>query len=163
VVVRCTRKLLDLIGTDAAALNEPTPTEDDWYGNLLWLDRRKCLLLTHAGTLFSIFRADVRNAPLGATSSTPWRRNFETRAFHRTSSARSRQSTSGSRRRASRSTLGVTNEMAFHIRYQVEAAAGLDRCDTRVVNRRLRRTLHSRGGDYAHPIDLVARWRPAAP
>src|SRR5207247_415481 len=32
--------------------------------NLLWLDRRKCLLLTHAGTLFPVFVADVRAADL---------------------------------------------------------------------------------------------------
>jgi len=34
--------------------------EDDWYANLLWIERRKCLLLTHAGTLFPVFVADVR-------------------------------------------------------------------------------------------------------
>lgn len=37
--------------------------------NLLWLDRRKCLLLTHVGTLFPVFAADVRATdlrPLGA-------------------------------------------------------------------------------------------------
>jgi hypothetical protein len=28
--------------------------------NLLWFDRCKCLLLTHAGMLFAIFDTDVR-------------------------------------------------------------------------------------------------------
>lgn len=32
--------------------------------NLVWLDRRKCLLVTHAGTLFPVFVADVRAAGL---------------------------------------------------------------------------------------------------
>lgn len=45
-------------------LTELPPTDDDWYGNLLWLDRRKCLLLTHADTLFSIFQAGIRKADL---------------------------------------------------------------------------------------------------
>jgi hypothetical protein len=40
------------------------PADDDWYLNLLWIDRQKCLLLTHAGTLFSVFRAGVRSAEL---------------------------------------------------------------------------------------------------
>ena len=40
------------------------PSDDDWCLNLLWLDRGKCLLLTHAGTLFSVFVADVRAAGL---------------------------------------------------------------------------------------------------
>ena len=40
------------------------PNDADWYANLLWLDRRKCLLLVHAGTLFSVFAPDVRKAHL---------------------------------------------------------------------------------------------------
>lgn len=38
--------------------------DDDWYANLLWIDRRKCLLLTHAGTLFPVFAAGVRKRDL---------------------------------------------------------------------------------------------------
>ena len=48
------------------------------------------------------------------------------------------------------------NEMAFQIRWQAEDAGGLDCCDPRVINRRLRRTLYGKDG-YAEPLDLVAR------
>jgi hypothetical protein len=68
MMLRCTKKLLAVLGpvgfTDAA----PTPNDEDWYANLLWCERRKCLLLTHAGTLFTIFEADVRAAELRATA-----------------------------------------------------------------------------------------------
>src|SRR6266536_6724595 len=37
---------------------------DDWYLDLVWIERQKCLLLTHTGTLFSVFRAGVRVADL---------------------------------------------------------------------------------------------------
>jgi hypothetical protein len=37
---------------------------DDWYVNLLRLDRRKCLLIVRAGTLFPVFVADVRISDL---------------------------------------------------------------------------------------------------
>jgi hypothetical protein len=69
VILRCTRKLLRLLGTETGAGSQPMPgTGDwDWYANLLWFDRRKCLLLTHAGTLFSVFEADVRAAGLRDT------------------------------------------------------------------------------------------------
>jgi len=63
VVVRCTKKMLDLLGRNVR-LGEPAPSDDDWYLNLLWIDREKCLLLTHSGTLFSVFRAGVRVANL---------------------------------------------------------------------------------------------------
>ena len=55
--------MLDLLG-GRALLTELPPSDDDWYLNLLWLDRRKCLLLTHSETLFSVFRAGVRAADL---------------------------------------------------------------------------------------------------
>jgi hypothetical protein len=67
MILRCTRKLLRLLGTEPAAEPEPVPGAEDWYGNLVWFDRRKCLLLTHAGTLFSVFEADVRAAGLRDT------------------------------------------------------------------------------------------------
>src|SRR5205823_13257308 len=45
----------------------PAPDPEDWYANLLWFDRRKCLLLTHSATLFSIFEADEPASDLRAT------------------------------------------------------------------------------------------------
>jgi hypothetical protein len=64
VVVRCTVKLLRLLDVRPADLPELAPHEDDWYVNLLWFERRKCLLLTHAGTSFSVFVPDVRKPDL---------------------------------------------------------------------------------------------------
>jgi hypothetical protein len=63
VVVRCTKQVLDLLGPDVP-LSAPALSDDEWYLNLLWIDRRKCLLLTHSGTLFSVFRAGIRATDL---------------------------------------------------------------------------------------------------
>jgi hypothetical protein len=59
VVVRCTKKLLGLPGQAVTQTGQPL-SDDGWYANLLWIDRRKCLLLAHADTLFRVIRADVR-------------------------------------------------------------------------------------------------------
>src|SRR5947209_4410790 len=67
VTLRCTAKMLALLGK--VALVQTPPGEEDWYLNLLWMERRKCLLLAHAGTLFSVFVPDVRKSevdPIGA-------------------------------------------------------------------------------------------------
>ena len=56
--------MLDLLGGRNLALSEPAPSDEDWYLNLLWMERQKCLLLTHSGTLFSVFRAGVRISEL---------------------------------------------------------------------------------------------------
>jgi Domain of unknown function (DUF6933) len=60
VIVRCTGKLLNLLGKHSVALVDAPATSDDWYANLLWVDRRKCLLIVHADTLFAPFAADIR-------------------------------------------------------------------------------------------------------
>lgn len=54
----------------AVDIAEPPPGDEDWYANILWLERRKCLPLTDAGTLSSVFLPDVRAPhlrPLGPT------------------------------------------------------------------------------------------------
>jgi len=67
VILRCTKKLLAVLGAGRVAVPGPTPDAGDWYASLLWFDRRKCLLLTHAATLFSVFETDVRAVDLRAT------------------------------------------------------------------------------------------------
>jgi hypothetical protein len=158
VVLRCTRRLLDLLGVRAVALTDVPATDEDWYANLLWLDRRKCLLITHAGTLFSVFAAEVRAANLRPVG--PYvvaAVELELRSEHLPADAFGRLDPNGVRlaKTASRSTLGFMNEMAFQLRYQVAAAGSLDDCDISDLNRHLRRTLHNHSG-YVYPIELVA-------
>ena len=64
-ILRCTKKRLHVIRPEQLATQGPD--DEDWYANLLVLDRRKCLFLTHAGTLFTIFEPDVRASDLRAT------------------------------------------------------------------------------------------------
>src|SRR5438445_13366013 len=64
MVLRCTAKMLSLLGTRPRDLVTIEPSDEDWYANLLWLGGRKCLLLVHAGTLFSVFVPNIRKADL---------------------------------------------------------------------------------------------------
>jgi hypothetical protein len=159
VIVRCTKKMLDLLGGRSLTLSELPPTEDDWYLNLLWIDRQKCLLLTHTDTLFSIFRAGVRSGdlrPLGnylvaAVESELRAEDLPTYTF-----SQLQPDSVQLAKTASRSTLGFMNEIAFELRYLIADARGLERCDIDVLNHALRRTLRNRG-EYVRPIELVAR------
>jgi uncharacterized protein DUF6933 len=163
MLVRCTKKMLDLLGARAASLDDLPPTDDDWYLNLLWIDRQKCVLLVHQGTLFSVFRAQVRSAdlrPLGnhlvaAIES-------ELHAEHLASDTFSALEPDGVRiaATASRSTLGFMDQMAIELRYRIAYEGGLARCDIDALNCRLRRTLRNRG-DYVQPIELVTHWSTA--
>jgi hypothetical protein len=159
LVVRCTKKMLDLLGGRSLTLSELPPTDDDWYLNLLWIDRQKCLLLTHAATLFSVFRAGVRSSDLRPFG------NYLVDAIETERRAESLPTDTFSElepesvrlaKTASRSTLGFMNEMAFELRYFIADAGGLGRCDIDVLNHGLRRTLRNRG-EYVRPIELAAR------
>ena len=61
-VIRCTNKLLELVGAGSSSTSSMEPADDDWYANLLWIERRKCLLAAHAGTLFAFFEPDITKA-----------------------------------------------------------------------------------------------------
>src|SRR2546429_7017450 len=159
MVVRCTKKMLDLLGGRSITLSKLPPTEDDWYLNLLWIDRQKCFLLTHAGTLFSVFRAGVRSAdlrPIGNYLVAAVESELRAEDLPIDTFSKLQPDSVQLAKTASRSTLGFMNEMAFELRYLIADAGGLGRCDIDVLNHRLRRTLRNRG-EYIRPIELAAR------
>jgi hypothetical protein len=141
-------------GTDPQL--EPGP--EDWYANLLWLDRRKCLLLTHAGTLFSIFEPDVRVAGLRDTGQPVARLIGREVAAEALPAA-----TFGSLDHldvivactADRSVLGCMNDMALLCEHAVRDSGGLHAVDPTGLNRSLHRNINSARG-YQRPVDLVA-------
>jgi len=157
VVVRCTKKMLGLLGVRSTTLSELPPSDDDWYLNLVWIERQKCLLLTHAGTLFSVFRVGVHVAdlrPLG---------NYLVEAIDAELRAESLPADTFSAlepdsvqlaKTASRSTLGFMTEMAFELGWIIADKRGLRRSDINELNHALRRMLWNRG-DYVRPIELV--------
>lgn len=157
MVVRCTKKMLDLLGGRSVVLVDVAPSDDDWYLNLLWLERRKCLLLTHSGTLFSVFRADVRVADLrrlGGYLVDAIESELRSEKLPIDTFSALAPEAMLLARTASRRTLGFMNEMAAELEHATPNAGGLSGFDIGALNRRLRRTLHNRGG-YITPIELV--------
>ncbi len=155
MILRCTKKLLDVIRPEQLATREPDG--NDWYGNLLVLDRRKCLLLTHADTLFTIFEPDVRAPDLGSThdlvaglierelfvEGLPVR-GFGDLGTEELSIAKT----------ADRGMLGCMNDMAYLCEDAVAQAGSLASTDVPSLNRHVRRNINS-ARDYQRPIDLV--------
>ena len=160
MILRCTAKMLTLLGVRATALPDVPPSADDWYLNLLWIDRRKCLLLTHAGTLFPVFAADVRRAdlqPIGPYVVGLAEEHLRSEGLAHDALGTLDPEDVRLAKTASRSILGVMNDAAVHARYRVEAMGRIDRSDTVFLNRFLRRALHNRAGDYVTPLELVAQ------
>jgi hypothetical protein len=159
VLLRCTARLLKLIGDRGGPLVEVAPGKDDWYANVLIIERRKCLLLVHADTLFAVFDPDVRVAQfddLGLYAATLvvdalTAEGLPGSALGPTDPANVRVA-----RTTSRSLLGYLNQMALEIEHAVASSGGLQRISEAQVNRDLRRRLHGRDGRYVVPIELAA-------
>lgn len=155
VILRYTKKLADVIGPEKLATREPDG--NDWYANLLVLDRRKCLLLTHVDTLFTIFEPDVRTPALRSTH------RLVTELIERELLAEALPpDTFGElgtdelviAKTANRSVLGCMNDMALVCELAVADAGGLRHLDVASLNHRLHRHINSARG-YEQPIDLV--------
>jgi hypothetical protein len=157
VVVRCTKKMLDLFGGRSLTLSELSPTDDDWYLNLVWIERQKCLLLTHTGTLFSIFRTAVHVEdlrPLGNYLVDAIEAELQAEGLPTDTFSELAPDTLRLAKTASRSTLGFMTEMAFELGWIITDNGGLLRSDINTLNHALRRMLWNRG-DYVRPIELV--------
>ena len=157
--------MLDVLGGRAVALTESRPAEDDWYVNLVWVDGKKCLLLTHAGTLFSIFVAGVRKAdlvPFGPYVVSAVVEELRSEGLPTDALGHLDADAVRLAKTASRSTLGFMNDIAAHCRFEVAHAGGLVHTDTSALNHRLRRTLNNHRG-YAYPIERVAERLDAHP
>ena len=145
VVLRCTTKMLTLLGARSRDLMIIEPNDQDWYCNLLWLDARKCLLFAHAGTLFSVFVPNIRKSdlmPIGPSVVRFIHKELEAESLppDRLGALDSRSITLA--KTESRTVLGYMNEMARFCEYAVGDAGGLAHCDALELNRELRRELH---------------------
>jgi hypothetical protein len=159
VLLRCTNKVLTLLGKRLALIDAP-PADDDWYANLLWLDRRKCLLLTHAGTLFSVFIADVRKRdlqPPGLAVARAITNALRYEELPLTVLGPIDPDSIQLAKTASRQVLGHMNEIAFYCSIVIDDADGLAATDIDQLNHDLRRRVHNIDGVYSEPLDLIAQ------
>ena len=166
-MLRCTARTLKLLGRAPRDLVTVEPSDQDWYANLIWVDGRKCLLLAHAGTLFSVFVPDVRKADL--LSIGPSILSFIRKELEAEDLPMDRfdglDLEIALARTESRSILGYMNEMARFCDYAVLTAGGLGRIDARKLNRDLRRELHltRKPPGYFVPIELAGGSRDRRP
>ncbi len=64
VIIRCTAKLLTELKTKPTNGPFQSSAWCDWHANLLWVDRKKCILFTNDQTLYSFFVHPVKKPSL---------------------------------------------------------------------------------------------------
>jgi hypothetical protein len=158
VLLRCTGRLRKLLGNPPLAEAEAAQT--DWYVNLLWTDGRKCLLATHAGTLFSVFAPDVRVAqlrPLGGFLAPLIVAQLMAERFDVDALGALGGEQTVIAKTADRSVLGSMNDLAALCELYAADAGGLARLDVANLHDRLHRQLCSTLG-FATPIEMATDW-----
>lgn len=167
VIVRCTAKLRALLGLQVQPpVEDPGSSSSDWYANLLHIERRKCLLVTHAGTLFSVFCPDVRAAqlrPLGPFLVLRIIGELDAEGLSERAlgeldpgGVTIAQTTSG------RSVLGCMNDLALTCRLAAQDAGGLGALDLAGLHHVLQRHIYA-AWDYVPAIDLIPGSTPPSP
>jgi hypothetical protein len=69
IVLRCTGKVLKELGMQKRELNFVSESQKplkEWYANLFYIDRKKCLIFTEAKSLFTfivfgLYRKEIKN------------------------------------------------------------------------------------------------------
>jgi hypothetical protein len=162
VLLRCTTRLRELLAEPI--IEERPASSDDWYANLLWVQRRKCLLVTHAGTLFSVFAPNVRAAdlrPLGAFVVPLIASQLTAEGFPSTALGPLDPDQTLIAKTADRQVIGCMNDLALICQHAAADAGGVGRLDLPTLHHRLQRNITS-ARHYVPPIDLLAD-RPERP
>lgn len=158
VIVRCTGKVLSLLRVRPASLAVLDPSAGDWYVNLVWIARRKCLLITHAGTLFSVFVADAGAAdlrPPGPLIASSIRAALRSEGFPVDALGDLDPDEVTLARTADRRVLGAMNDHVVLVEHLLAGRGGLAGRDLDDLHHALHRTINSVTG-YIPPIELVA-------
>ena len=157
MIVRCTGKFLAVIRP--ARLADSPPDGEDRYANLLWFSGRKCLLLAHAATLFTIFEPDVRAADLrdpGRLVTGLIRRELLRERLPGATFGGLEPDQVVLAKTADRSVLGCMNDMAVLCEVAITRPGGLAGTNVADLNQALRRTINRPRG-CTPPIELAAR------
>jgi hypothetical protein len=165
VVLRCTVRLLKVLGAGHTLVDDP-PCVDDWYANVVWIERRKCLQLMHAETLFPVVLVDVRVGdlrPIGRLVTTAIHDALADEQLPADALGALDADAVRLARTSSRQVRGYMTDDAKLCQHAARVRGGIDRLDLDALNRRLRRTLHNLNGKYVTPLDLVHRRLAAQP
>jgi len=144
VTIRCTAKLLKELDTKPASVPAQLPGLSDWHANLLRVDRKKCVLFTNDLTLYS-FLIHKEKKTLSAGFGEQFRlglfKSLMSDGLNDSQVKRMLDSQDSIvvAKTNSRSVLGSMNDLAFQIKYMVQAKGGLTMADLAEINRQLNR------------------------
>ena len=145
--IRCTQKLLKEIGIKDVSLIEVETHCDkfgDWYANLLYISRRKCVLFTNEKTLYSFLIPRVKRSSLTRLHElflSELQINLFSEGFDHTvvTDLPKKYRDFGIARTRSRSVLGSMTDFALQLKYIFMDREGPDSSNIIEINQRINR------------------------
>ena len=156
-IIRCTKKLLNEL--------KIKPTDDigrsknisNWHANLLWIDRRKCVLFTNDSTLFSFLVTGMKK-PQFENFYDIFRLNLfknlmnENLPQNQIEHALNEHREIGITKTNNRSVLGSMNDLAYQLKCRIYGDGGLAAVGIAAINHDLNRIPMGAIG-YKYSID----------
>ena len=132
-LIRCTKKLQKEMGLKKSDISEDEPKESylgSWHANLIYIDRKKCLLFVNDKTLFNFIVPDISRAQIKELSNI-FRVNLECVLATEGVSKRAKTKIMSEYESIqytntnSKSILGSMNDLAFHYKYLIQSEGGV--------------------------------------
>jgi hypothetical protein len=165
MLIRCTAKLLREMGLGKVAphagASPPESELGEWYANLFYIERRKCVIFANAPTLFSIISFDVRRPEIRDLAGL-FRKGLELELrdeqFSNEAVGRLLAEAGEIRfdRTADRRVLGAMVDQVKGAQYHAWYEGGLEKCDRGGIVKRLNRTPMSTI-DFNYPIEEYSK------
>jgi len=162
-IIRCTVKLLTELKTKPTNTPSQSSAWCEWHANLLWIDRKKCVLFTNNQTLYSFLLPSVKmQKPILENFGKMFRlglfKSLMTEGFAESQveyMLREHQNIVIAKTN-SRNILGSMNDLAFQIKSMIYATGGLANADLSEINRQVNRIPMS-AIEYKVSIDELKR------
>lgn len=143
-LLRCTKKLLDELQTKPVAGPESVSRLSSWHANLLRLDRRKCVLFTNNATLYSFLVPGMKKPQFKCFEEVFGQQLFKSLVSEGFPQSQIEIILDDCReitvaKTNNRSVLGSMNDLAFQLKYRIEAVGGLGNIDLTELNHELNR------------------------
>ena len=127
---------------------------------MFWVQRRKCLLVTLAGTLFSVFASAVQAAdlrPLSAFVAPLITHQLLAEGYPAAALGPLDPAQATIAPTADRQVLGCMNDVALVCQRATADSGSVSRLDLQALHQRLQRNITS-ARNYVPPVDLLADW-----
>ncbi len=143
-LIRCTRKLLKVVGKPSVESESGVACLGGWHANLLWIERRKCVLFTNDETLFSIFVPGLKKPDFQSLDNIFTQilfRSLRTEGFNQKQIERvlDEYSSVEFAQSNNRSVIGSMNDLAYQLNCMIRSAGGLRNTVRDEVNFQLNR------------------------